>query len=150
VKKNRLNISKNQLRLFAFVSVCLLVTGLWEIGILGVEVNPAAMHFINAVLFLSLMFGFRNNPNKSWSFVAIIGITIIYEIVRHLALMYSPIGIFHFVYYLLYLIIGISVYRIIKTKQLKPILNFTTPIYIILGLTSMALGHLQIFGKQWF
>ena len=146
-----MNISSNRPRLLiGIASLLLMLVGFWDMGIQGVEINPGAMHFLNGVLFLSLLYQLELKSHKIYGFIVIIAIMIIYEIVRHVATSYSPIGIYHLIFYILYSYVTIQVYKIIKDKNPKPKLSVYSITYSALGISSMLLGHRLLFGWEWF
>jgi len=150
MKESSNNQKFNQRILIGIASLCLMTLGFLDIGILGMEINPGAMHFFNGLLFLSLLFQLEFKSYKVYGFVVVMGIMLLYEIVRHIATDYFPLGIFHFAFYLLYVFIAIQVFKIIKEKKPKPIISVYTIVYSLLGIGSMLAGHRLVFGWEWF
>lgn len=136
--------------IIGIASLLLMAFGFLDIGILGMEVNPGAMHFLNGLLFISLLFQLESKSYKVYGFAVVLGIMLLYEIVRHIATSYLPIGIFHFTFYLLYTIIAIQIFKTIREKKPKPIISIYSITYLILGLISMLAGHRLVFGWEWF
>jgi len=131
-------------------TILLLLVSLRDISIMQLEINPAFMHFFNSLLLFSILFRIKSNPKLLWNLIVMTLLVFSYELVKHLSLKYYKFGLFHLLYFLIYSTFVFVSLKYLKREKVKFRFSLSLSVYSFLWLISMLLGHVHLFGLNFF
>lgn len=127
----------------------LLLLGVWDLGILSMDVNPTKTHILNSILFFTVLPQIKSN-NKIIYAIFLLSIMILsYEIIRFIYFPFiTPFMVLYMFIYLFIITQSYSQVKKTKTHYDLPYIRILT--YFIFGFLSIYIGHYDLYENHFF